>query len=194
MVTEENMMIRFLVGLFAATLTAVSFAGLVEVNTSQYIRESGSPYAQSLEVTMENDGEIRISNINLQDADVELAASTQIYLNGSSVLSPFQVPYGGYVVFPLSAGTHYLEVTLRGKPGGGLEVAFYENKPDAPAQGKGWELMDDGTVLHRKTGLIWHRNTATPGLDQPLFWRDYQAAIQTSTSKILTLAVTEWIQ
>jgi hypothetical protein len=157
-------MIRFLVGLFAATLTAVSFAGLVEVNTSQYIRESGSPYAQSLEVTLENDGEIRISNINLQDADVELAASTQIYLNGSSVLSPFQVPYGGYAVFPLSAGTHHLEVTLRGKPGGGLEVAFYENKPDAPIQGKGWELMEDGTVLHRKTGLVWHVNPLNPGL------------------------------
>ena len=79
-------MVRFLVGIFAVTFTTASLAGLVEVNTSQYIRESGSPYAQSLEVTLENDGEIRISNINLQDADVELAASTQIYLNGSSVL------------------------------------------------------------------------------------------------------------
>lgn len=176
MVIKENMMmIRFLVGLLVATFTAVSVAGLVEVNTSQYIRESGSPYAQSLEVTLENDGEIRISNINLQDADVELAASTQIYLNGSSVLSPFQVPYGGYAVFPLSAGTHYLEVTLRGKPGGGLEVAFYENKPDVPIQGKGWELLDDGTVLHRKTGLIWHRNTATPGLEDRLLRSAYSS-------------------
>jgi len=80
------------------------------------------------------------------------------------MLSPFQVPYGGYVIFPLSAGTHYLEVTLRGKPGGGLEAAFHENKPDAPVQGKGWELLDDGTVLHRKTGLIGHRNPFSPGL------------------------------
>ena len=147
-------MIKFLLGLFMATFTTGSVAGLVEVNTSQYIRESGAPYAQTLELILENDGEIRISNINLQDADVELAESTQIYLNGSSVLSPFQVPYGGYAVFPLSAGTHYLEVTLRGKPGGGLEVAFYENKPDAPVQGKGWELLTMGQCYTEKLDLF----------------------------------------
>jgi hypothetical protein len=156
-------MTKLLAGLFSALLTTSAIAGLVEINSSQYIRESGSPSPQTLEVSLENEGEIRVSNINLQDADFELSDSTQIYLNGSAILSPFQVPYGGYVVFPLSAGTHYLEVTLRGKPGGGLEVAFYENKPDAPVQGKGWELLDDGTVLHRKTGLIWHRNLSSPG-------------------------------
>ena len=156
-------MTKLLVALISALLTTSAIAGLVEINSSQYIRESGSPSPQTLEVSLENEGEIRVSNINLQDADSELSDSTQIYLNGSAILSPFQVPYGGYVVFPLSAGTHYLEVTLRGQPGGGLEVAFYENKPDAPVQGKGWELLNDGTVLHRKTGLIWHRNAATPG-------------------------------
>ena len=155
-------MTKLLVALISALLTTSAIAGLVEINSSQYIRESGSPSAQTLEVTLENDGEIRISNINLQDADFELSGSTQIYLNGSAILSPFQVPYGGYAVFPLSAGTHYLEVTLRGKPGGGLEVAFYENKPDAP-RAKGWELLDDGTVRDRSTGLIWHRNPNTPG-------------------------------
>lgn len=155
--------------LLTLVFPSLAFAGLVEVNSSQYLRESGNPQAQYLEVTLDNAGEIRVSNVNLQDGYIELAASTDVLLNGSSLMQPFSLPTGGSAVFPLEAGTHYLEVTLRGKPGGGLKVSFYENKPDAPVQGKGWELLDDGTVLHRKTGLIWHRNMSLPGyvdLDQ----------------------------
>lgn len=152
---------------YSVTLADVAFGGLVEVNSSQYLRESGKSQAQYLEVTLNNAGEIRVSNVNLQDGYIELAASTDVLLNGSSLMQPFSLPTGGSAVFPLEAGTHYLEVTLRGKPGGGLKVIFYEDKPDAPVQGKGWELLDDGTVLHRKTGLIWHRNVATPG------WEDF---------------------
>ena len=148
---------------YSMTLTDLAFGGLVEVNSSQYIRESGNPQAQYLEVTLDNAGEIRVSNVNLQDGYIELAASTDVLLNGSSLMQPFSLPTGGSAVFPLEAGTHYLEVTLRGKPGGGLKVSFYEDKPDAPVQGKGWELLDDGTVLNRETGLIFHRNVASPG-------------------------------
>ena len=150
---------------FILLCPSITFAGLVEVNSSQYLRESGNPQAQYLEVTLDNAGEIRVSNVNLQDGHIELAASTDVLLNGSSLMQPFSLPTGGSAVFSLEAGTHYLEVTLRGKPGGGLKVSFYEDKPDAPAQGKGWEVLDDGTALHRKTGLIWHRNGATPGIN-----------------------------
>ncbi|MDB2660915.1 DUF1566 domain-containing protein [Luminiphilus sp.] len=150
--------------LLAVLFPSFAFAGLVEVNSSQYLRESGNPQAQYLEVTLDNAGEIRVSNVNLQDGYIELASSTDVLLSGSSLMQPFSLPTGGSAVFPLEAGTHYLEVTLRGKPGGGLKVSFYEDKPDAPERGKGWELLDDGTVLNRGTGLIWHRNLATPGL------------------------------
>ena len=153
--------------LLTLLLPSLAFAGLVEVNSSQYLRESGNPQAQYLEVTLDNVGEIRVSNVNLQDGYIELAASTDVLLNGSSLLQPFSLPTGGSAVFPLEAGTHYLEVTLRGKPGGGLKVSFYEDKPDAPVQGKGWELLEDGTVLHRKTGLIFHRNLNSPGVGNP---------------------------
>lgn len=139
-------------------------AGLVEVNSSQYLRGTGSPVTDYIEVTLERDGEIRVSNISLQDSDVELIESTDVMLNGTPLMQPFTVPTGGSSVFPLVAGTYQLEVTLRGKPGGGLKVSFYENRPDTPVQGKGWELLDDGTVLHRKTGLIWHRTVNSPGL------------------------------
>lgn len=115
------------------------------------------------QVTIEHPGEIRIANVNLQDDAIELAESTMLEINGSTLLSPFHLPTGGSVVFPLDAGTYYLTATVRGKPGGGIKVTFYEDQPDAPEPGVGWGLLDDGTVLHRKTGLIFHRNLASPG-------------------------------
>ena len=127
----------------AATLTllaSIAHAGLVEVTSSTYYRESGSPATEFLEVTLENAGEIRVSNVNLQDDAIEPTAATEVVLNGSPLMQPFTLPTGGSTVFPLAAGTQTLEVTLAGKPGGGVKISFYEDKPDAPVQGKGWEL------------------------------------------------------
>ncbi len=141
-----------------------AYAGLVEINSSNFLRSSGSPETEVAQVTLENAGEIRIANINLQDDSIELAESTVLEINGATLLSPFHLPTGGSVVFPLDAGSYYLTATVKGKPGGGIKVTFYEDKPDAPVQGKGWELLDDGTALNKKSGLIWHRNPATPGI------------------------------
>lgn len=156
---------KYIIALSVLLFSTLSLAALVPVHTSQYTRGTGSPTTNSVEVEIKNPGEIRISNINLEDGAVELVESTSILLNGTSVLSPFHLPHGGSVVFPLDVGTYSLETTLNGKPAGGVSITFYEDQPDSPPVGKGWELLNDGTVLHRKTNLIWHRNVRTPGID-----------------------------
>lgn len=169
-------MFRLFSKLILSLAAPMAFAGLVEVNSSTYYRESGSPVTEFLEVTLENAGEIRVSNVNLQDDAIEPTAATEVVLNGSPLMQPFTLPTGGSTVFPLAAGTHILEVTLAGKPDGGVKILFYEDKPDAPEQGVGWQLLDDGTALHRATGLIWHRNLASPGLGLEDFESGYQGA------------------
>ena len=52
--------------------------GLVAVNTSQYMRES-SLSARLLEVTLENEDETRISNINFQNTDMRFSDLSQAY-------------------------------------------------------------------------------------------------------------------
>ena len=170
-------------GLLIATLLLgqQAMAGLVEINSSNFIRESGSPVTESTAITLENAGEIRVYNTNLQDGAVEVSESTEVILDGQPLLSPFQLPTGGSVVYPLSPGEHTLDVTLYGKPGGGVTVAFYENKPDAPEAGVGFEVLADGTVLHKKTGLIWHRLPNSPGLPEAL--RDSGGPIATWTEE-----------
>ena len=42
----------------------VAFAGLVETFSASYTRGSGSPVVESMEVVLENEGEIRINNIS----------------------------------------------------------------------------------------------------------------------------------
>ena len=81
---------------------ATALAGLVSVNTSNYIRESGSAVTETLAITLENEGEIRISNVNLQDDAIEVAASTEVHLNGQPVLDPFYRKHPGNPLVPLA--------------------------------------------------------------------------------------------
>ena len=57
---------------YSVTLTDLAFTVWLR-SASQYLRESGNPQAQYLEVTLDNAGEIRVSNVNLQDGYIELA-------------------------------------------------------------------------------------------------------------------------
>lgn len=157
-------MLKKCAAMAAVLLSSTTLADLVEINTSSYFRDSGNPSTDYLEVTLEYPGEIRVANVNLQDDSIELASSTDVLLDGTMLMQPFSVPTGGSTVFPLTAGTHFLEITMRGKPGGGLRVSIYEDKPGNFGIKKGWELLEDGTVAHLETGLIFHRNPLTPGL------------------------------
>tara|TARA_B100000497_G_C7593394_1_gene356773 strand:- start:403 stop:840 length:438 start_codon:yes stop_codon:yes gene_type:complete len=78
--TGARLLNRYLKAVIALTcwLCMSAQAGLVEVNTSQYMRES-SPSARTLEVTLENEDEIRISNINFQNADMRFSYLSQAY-------------------------------------------------------------------------------------------------------------------
>ncbi len=71
-------------GLLIATLLLgqQAMAGLVEINSSNFIRESGSPVTESTAITLENAGEIRVHNTNLQDGAVEVSESTEVILDG----------------------------------------------------------------------------------------------------------------
>jgi hypothetical protein len=138
-------------------------AGLVAVSSSSHIRPSGSPETETTHVTLDHSGEVRVANVNLQDDSIELSESSVLEINGSPLLSPFNLPSGGSVVFPLDAGNHVLAATVRGKPGGGITVTFYEDRPNASVRGRGFTVNDDGTVTQNTTGLIWHRNPSTPG-------------------------------
>lgn len=155
---------KYLLTVVILLLSTTVFAGLVSVNTSNYIRGTGSPSTDTTTISLETAGEIRITNISLEDDAIEVVASTVVELNGTAILSPFDIPHGGSAVFPLDAGTYNLSVTTMGKPTGGITVTFFEDQPDAPVQGKGWELLSDGTVLHRKTNYIWHRKVGSPGV------------------------------
>lgn len=143
--------------IFLLASAAFANAGLVEINSSNFLRASGAPVAQSTEITLSNSGELRISNVNLLDGSVELAAGTMVELNGNLVMSPFHLPPGGAAVYPIEAGAYVLTVTVVGKVGGGVTVSFYEDKPEVPQPGVGFEALGDGTVLQRSTGLIWEQ-------------------------------------
>jgi hypothetical protein len=80
---------KALVAMLAMSMASGVSAGLVSVNTSNYIRDNGTPVTETLWVELENEGEIRISNVNLQDDAIEVTASTEVYLNGDAVFDPF---------------------------------------------------------------------------------------------------------
>ena len=153
----------FVIGLFL-TATEASLAALVEIGSASFYRKSGAPSTEYYEIVLENGGELRVANGSLRDSTYELSASTDISLNGSSLLNPFAIPTDGEAVFPLSVGYHTISVTVQGKPGGSLKLSVFESKPDVDVPKKGWTLLEDGTVLHNRSGLIFHRNMSSPGL------------------------------
>jgi hypothetical protein len=138
-------------------------AELISQTESTFLRGKGEPQPNSISVELKYPGELRIANVNLQDDATDIAESTEILLNGTALFSTFSLPKGGLVVFPLESGSYALDVMLRGKPGGGVRVEFLEDIPVTTPIRKGWEVLEDGTALHKKTGLIWHRNAASPG-------------------------------
>jgi len=145
------------------SLSGSAYAELTSQTEAIFLREKGEPTQSSVSLDMKYSGELRIANVNLQDDAIEIAESTEISLNGSRLFPSFSLPNGGLVVFPLTSGRQVLDVTLRGKPGGGVRVEFLEDIPVVAPIRKGWEVLEDDTALHKKTGLIWHRNAASPG-------------------------------
>jgi hypothetical protein len=83
---------QLITGLALLLAHTTALAGLVSVNTSNYTCESGNPVTETPSIELENEGEIRISNVNLQDDAIEVAASTEVYLNGGAVFDPFYLP------------------------------------------------------------------------------------------------------
>lgn len=159
----SNVLRVFFIGLLL-TVTEASLAALVEVGSASFYRKTGAPITEYYDVVLENNGEVRVANGTLVDSSYELSSSTDIRVNGSSLLDPFSIPTGGEAVFALPAGENLIAITLQGKPGGGLKISVYEDKPDVSASQKGWALLDDGTMLHNRSGLIFHRNMSSPGL------------------------------
>lgn len=124
-------------------------------------RDNGSPITESFLFSFRSAGELRIQNTSLGDGSVELSASSELELDGLRFWSPLGLEPGGTYLRELGPGTHVLKVTLRGKPGGALRLTAQERAQQTI--GKGFEILSDGTVLQKKTGLIWHRNPNTPG-------------------------------
>jgi hypothetical protein len=158
---------NLLSGIVATLATAVTFnAGSAHaeiIYEQTFVRGTGAPITESFAVDLTNAGELRISNQSLDDG-AEVAAGTSIELDGVSILDPFHVEVGVVYVRGLDAGAHTIALTMRGRPGGELLLQVDERSDGVKEVG--FELLPDGTVRQKATGLIWHRNGTTPG------WQD----------------------
>lgn len=144
-------------------MTGVALAtNYEEVYNNDFIRGSGSPITETINITLTGGGKLLIKNGSLEDDVIELASSTEVYLDGTRILNPFHIEMGMAYLKDLEPGLHMLELTLRGKPGGLVAVTFLEET--SPTAERGFEILPDGTVLQKATGLIWHRNPVNPGM------------------------------
>lgn len=158
---SENKMLRFLAATLFCCFSMVCRAETKEIFNQTLVRTTGTAVTTQFHIVNTNAGELRISNATLTDDFVELAAATEIKLDGQYVLKPFNLPQKGTLVYALNIGTHSLDVTLRGKSGGALTIIAEEFEPTS--SNIGFTILPDGTVLHNNTGLVWHRNPHTPG-------------------------------
>lgn len=141
----------------------VAQATIYEVVHDQvFVRAVTAPVTETAYVTTDDPGELRITN----EDSVDLGVSTDVVVDGVDILHPFYLDMGYSYVMPLVPGSHVVDVTLRGSPGGTLRLIVLEEVIEKV----GYEILPDGTVLQKKTDLIWHRNPHSPGTDDPLPW------------------------
>jgi hypothetical protein len=78
-------------GLLALGWLVATSATAGEILEETVVRGSGSPETVTFNVTLENVGEVRLLNDNLEDDAVEPVALTTVLIDGAEFLKPFRV-------------------------------------------------------------------------------------------------------
>lgn len=137
---------------------------LRQVSTKQMIRTTGTPTQDTFEFSLLSTGELRVTNESLIDSLSENAVETNVLVDGVKIINSFFIKPGLGYVWKLNAGAHTIKAILHGMPGGSITFTAFEDTQ--PQLQRGFEVLQDGTVLHKNTGLIWHRNPFTPGVGE----------------------------